>query len=204
MSCAGSAAATSSGASITSGSWSSTAAVSAPARSTRGSRSALRPPRRARPPRSRVGPALGALGGLFGGVGGAFGNALQLHLRDFAADQLRDLGQELTIFARGQRECAAFIAGTASTADAMDVGVGVVGHVEIEDVGQAADVDTARGDIGADQQAEFVVLEFLQRLGARRLRHVAMKLKHIEPVPLQRAIEDIHVALAGCRRSARS
>ena len=56
---------------------------------------------------------------------------------------------------RGQREGAALPAGAAGAADAVDIILGVVRHVEIEDVRQALDVEPARRDIAGTPAAGF-------------------------------------------------
>ena len=87
-------------------------------------------------------------------------------------------------------------AGPAGAADAMDVILGMDRHVEIEDVGQALDVEPARRDVARHQELDLAGLELLQRLGAVGLRHVAVQRRGVEAVLDQRAIEDVDVALA--------
>src|SRR3954470_12103787 len=45
------------------------------------------------------------------------------------------------------------------TADAVDILLGDIGQVEVDDVADARDVDPARGDVGRDQHAHFTGLE---------------------------------------------
>src|SRR3954449_7422178 len=52
--------------------------------------------------------------------------------------------------ARDQRDRGALGAGARGAADAVHVSLGHVGEVEIDDVGDAVDVDAASGDIGGD------------------------------------------------------
>jgi len=65
-----------------------------------------------------------------------------------------------TVFGGGEGEGAAFLAGAAGAADAVDVVLGMVGHVEIEDVAEAADVQSPRGDVAAAEQTDLAGLEF--------------------------------------------
>ncbi len=67
----------------------------------------------------------------------------------------------------------------------MDVVVGVVRYVEVEDVADGGNVEPARGDVGGDQQRDFTVAELVERQGARRLFHVAMQGADAEAVLLQ-------------------
>ena len=86
-------------------------------------------------------------------------------------------------------------AGATRAADAVDVILGVDRHVEIEHVAQAADVDAAGGHVAADQQAQLIRFELGQRCEAFRLAHVTMQRADAEAVPLERLVENVHVAL---------
>src|SRR6185437_6638144 len=116
--------------------------------------------------------------------------------RDVLADELGDRRDEAAVFGSGQREGAPLTARPPGTPDAVDIVLGMNGHVEIEDVRQALDVETAGRDVARHEQANLALLEALQRLGALGLRHVAMKRRGVEPVLRQRAIERVDVALA--------
>src|SRR5437016_5551403 len=61
-------------------------------------------------------------------------------------------------------------AGASGAADAVDVILGVVGHVKAEDMRQALDVETASRDIAGDEDADLASLEALERCGAFWLR----------------------------------
>ena len=65
--------------------------------------------------------------------------------------------------------------GAAGAADAMHVVVGMVGHIEIEDVADVRNIEAARRYVGGDEQRHFVLAELFQRRGAGLLVHVAMK-----------------------------
>ena len=88
------------------------------------------------------------------------------------------------------------LAGAAGAADAVDVVVGVMRHVEIEDVAHFRNVEPAGGDIGRDQQLGLALAEGLERGGARRLVHVAMQRHRVELVAHQRAVQLRDFALA--------
>src|SRR6266851_2317133 len=123
-------------------------------------------------------------------------NAVDFGKRYFLADQGDDGGDETAILWRCDGKGAALEPGTAGTADTMNIVRGMDRHVEIEDVRQALDVETARRDVARDQQADLVVLEALERLGALRLRHVAMQCGDVEAVARQRFLEDVDILLA--------
>ncbi len=121
---------------------------------------------------------------------------MQLHHRDVALDQPRDGGEILAVLAGDQREGATIHAGATGAADAVHIVFRMGRHVEIEHMRQTLDVEATRGHVGSDQDADFALLEFLQRGGARRLVHVAMQGGGIEAMADQRFRQDIHVAFA--------
>src|ERR1700688_770390 len=84
--------------------------------------------------------------------------------RQCDADQLFDVAQIAHFFAAcDQRDRDPLGAGARGAADAMDVGLGDVGKVEIHHMRDAVDVDAAGGDVGGDQRAD--------RAGAERRQH---------------------------------
>jgi hypothetical protein len=88
----------------------------------------------------------------FGGVG------------DFAVDELGLDGglealQATEFVGVDQGDGFAFLAGAAGAADAVDVALLVEGHVVVEDVGDAGDVEAAGGDVGGDEHFEAAFLE---------------------------------------------
>ena len=69
----------------------------------------------------------------------------------------------------------------AGAADAVDVGLVVLGAGVVDDVRHAAHVDAARCDVGGDEDADLVLAELRQRLLARDLGHVAVQRGGAEP-----------------------
>jgi hypothetical protein len=118
------------------------------------------------------------------------------HDRDRFGDKLFDRRDRLAVLGRRQGKGATPPACPTGASDAVDIVLGMVRHVEIEDVRQALNIEPARRDIAGNQQPDLAILEALQSLGAFRLRHVAVQRRRIEPVPGQRAIKNIDVALA--------
>lgn len=45
--------------------------------------------------------------------------------------------------------------GPSGSADTMDVGFGILGHVEVDDVGDVVDIDAARDDVAGHEDARF-------------------------------------------------
>ena len=78
----------------------------------------------------------------------------------------------------------------------MDVVVRVDRHVEIEDMAEPGDIKPAGGDVARHHDPDVAVLEFLKRLGAFGLGHVAMQGDRVEIMPLQGLRKNVNVALA--------
>ena len=64
--------------------------------------------------------------------------------------------------------------GAAGAADAVQVGLLVLGALVVDDVRDVVDVDAAGGDVGGDQHVDLAVAERAQRLLAGALAEVAV------------------------------
>ena len=78
------------------------------------------------------------------------------------ADQFLDPLDRLGVRLGRERDGDAGHAGTAGAADAVDVIVRLPGHVEVDDVADAFDVEAAGGDVGGDEDRDLAVLEPLE------------------------------------------
>src|SRR5439155_17455780 len=79
------------------------------------------------------------------------------------ADQLFDVAQVGHFLSTGaKRDGNAVGAGARGAADAMDVGFGDVGKIEVYHVADAIDVDATRGNIGGNQGADLAGTECRQ------------------------------------------
>ena len=78
----------------------------------------------------------------------------------------------------------------------MDVILGVRGHVEVEDVADGRDIQTASCHVRGDQQAQGAITEFVQRLGADGLVKVAVDRGCVKAVGFQGLGHHIHIHLA--------
>ena len=78
---------------------------------------------------------------------------------DALADQFLDRGQRFGIGGANDGDCGAGLAGAAGAADPVNIVVGVVRHVEIEDVTDVRNIEAAGGDVGGDQQRHGAVAE---------------------------------------------
>src|SRR5262249_25560500 len=91
------------------------------------------------------------------------------------ADELFYRGDGLVVGGGGDRYRCAAAAGPARAADAMNIIIGMMRHVEIEDVAHIGDVEAAGGHVGGDQQGHLVLAKLVERRHARGLIHVAVK-----------------------------
>src|SRR5437763_136918 len=73
-----------------------------------------------------------------------------------------------------ERDGHALAPGAAGAADPVHVGLGVLGALVVDDVGDAGDVDAASGDVGGDQHVDLLRPERAQRLLAGALAEVAV------------------------------
>ena len=73
------------------------------------------------------------------------------HARQSLADRLLDRAQIVLFFRSDERERVAVRLRARGTADAVDVVLRHVRHVEVHDVAERLDVDAARGDVGRDE-----------------------------------------------------
>ena len=64
-------------------------------------------------------------------------------------------------------------AGPGGAADAVDIVLGVLREVVVDDVAHLLDVQAARGHVGADHDRELAALEIVEDLEALSLLHVA-------------------------------
>src|SRR3954452_5744288 len=90
----------------------------------------------------------------------AAGIGAEIFARQRHLDQPLDVAEIGELLAAcDQRDRSAFGAGARGAADAVDVGLGYVGQVEIDDVRDAVDIDAAGGNIGGDQRADIAGAE---------------------------------------------
>ncbi len=93
---------------------------------------------------------------------------------DLLADQLFDVLEIRKLVEIAEADGKPAPARAACAADTVDVGLGDVRQVVVDDERQVADVDAARGDVGGDEDADLAALEALERLDARGLALVAV------------------------------
>ena len=79
------------------------------------------------------------------------------------------------VFRGDQGERVTGALGASSAADTVDVGVGSIGHIVVDDVRDAVDIQAAGGDVGGDHNAEVSGLEAVQSLLTLSLSAVAVQ-----------------------------
>src|ERR1700749_763951 len=85
-----------------------------------------------------------------------------LGARNVLADQLLDRSDRFLVELGDDGDRRAGAARAAGAADAMDIVVGVMRHVEIEDVADLGNIEAARGDVGGDQEGNFTLAELIE------------------------------------------
>ena len=96
---------------------------------------------------------------------------------------------------RDERDAEAAAACTCGTSAAMHIDFVVGGVVIDENVRHVIDVDAACGNIGADENLEFLVAEGVERLFAEALGHVAAECADFKTVAGKHLFQVAHVAL---------
>ncbi len=99
----------------------------------------------------------------------------QVHLRDFLAGGLFDGLQQSSLTRGHEQEGLAAAARPAGAADAVHVGLIIVGDVEVHDVADALHVQATGGHVGGDDDVQGTALELLHGAGADRLVHVTVQ-----------------------------
>jgi hypothetical protein len=110
---------------------------------------------------------------------GAFGE------RNALPDQLFDRAYRFVIERGDDGNRSAGAARPAGAADPMNIIVGMVGNVKIEDVADRRNIEAAGGDIGGDEERNVALAELIERRRAGGLIHIDMQGADAEAVLLQ-------------------
>ena len=119
--------------------------------------------------------------------GNRFKDAPAVHLQgdDVRAGVVDDVLQAACLVLGVQHKGDALLLGAAGAADAVQVGVVLLGNVVVKDNLDAADVDAAGGHIGGDQDVDLAGLVLFHDLVALRLAHVAVQAGGVELLGVQ-------------------
>ncbi len=111
------------------------------------------------------------------------------------ARQALDRAQGIALRGVAERDRLAALAGARGAADAVDIGLGDVGQLEIDDMADVVDVDAARGDVGRHHGAGLAGAERRQGALALALALVAVNGERVDPGGVEAARHAIGAAL---------
>ena len=75
-----------------------------------------------------------------------------------------EFADHIRIFWCDERERIACTFGATGSSDSVNVGIGCIGHVKVDDVRDAFDIESAGGDVGGDHDVEVSAFETVQRV----------------------------------------
>jgi hypothetical protein len=102
----------------------------------------------------------------------------------FAHDAL-EAPDHVVVLGRNKRECVAGSLGATSPTDPVNIGVCGIGHIEVDDMRDALDVEAACSNVGGDHDRMMAAPEALERLLALALSAVAVQARHFVASPLE-------------------
>ncbi|MCB9533683.1 MAG: hypothetical protein H6698_05120 [Myxococcales bacterium] len=117
------------------------------------------------------------------------------HRGDRLADRPLDRLEILGLFGVDQRDGDTRAARPAGATDTVDVALGLVRELEVEDVRHVVDVEAARREVGRDQHADRAAAEAVERALARILRLVPMDRRRDDAVALEVLHEPVGAVL---------
>lgn len=97
-----------------------------------------------------------------------------MFLRDVAFDETFEIGERTVLAFGDEGDGIAFSLGATGAANAVDIVLVLVGEVVVDDVGDAGDIDSTGGDIGADKNAQFALFKLIEGALALVLSSVAV------------------------------
>ncbi len=101
------------------------------------------------------------------------------------ADQVFDIREQANLVGGHQGYCLARTAGTAGTADTMNVVLWHVRQVKVDYLGELVDIDAPGGDVGSHQNTGGTILKAGQGAGSGPLAFIAMNSSSINAGFLQ-------------------
>ena len=97
---------------------------------------------------------------------------LELQSRNFLADETFDRLERGNFFAVHERKRVTDVLSAPGATDAMYIIFGMLGHIVIDDMTDAGDVEPARSDVSRNHDFVFAALESLECLDAFTLRAI--------------------------------
>ncbi len=120
----------------------------------------------------------------------------QLHGRDRLSRGSLDHAQHRALAGRHEHDRLAAAPRPAGAADAVHVRLGIVGHVEVDDVAETIEIEAARRHVGRHQDVDLAALERGDGALALRLLDVAIERGHAES-PSAQVLGEIDGRLLG-------
>ena len=117
------------------------------------------------------------------------GRCRPVHPGNCLANQALDSTDGLAVDRRDNRDCRTASSSPARAADAMDIIIGVVWHVEIENVAHLRDVEAACGNVRGNEQFHFTAAKLVKGRHACGLVHVPVQGDGVELMAQQRAMK---------------
>ena len=130
------------------------------------------------------------------------GKAIELHPAQVTADESLDGLQLLAFLGRNEGHGLSRRTGPTRAADPMHVVLRHVRQVEVHDLWQAIDVDTAGRDVGCHQHLHASALETLESASARVLALVAVDRFRIDAGTLELLRKPVGAVLRACEHKA--
>ena len=118
---------------------------------------------------------------------------------NLALEQFFDIRQVLHFIRAHQRDRLARRTGTAGATDAVDVIFRCIGQFIVNHKRQLINIEAARGDFGGNQDFHFALFEFIERLGAFKLRTITVDGGGGKAVADQFAGKVIGIDFAACK-----
>ena len=125
-------------------------------------------------------------------------DARQIHRLDRLARRAFDCAQHVAFARRDEQDRFALASRPPGAADPVDVGLGIVGDIVVDDVADALDVEPSRGDVGRDQNVDLARFEARHGAFAQRLWNVAVQWRGREAARLE-LLGEFHGRLFGAR-----
>ena len=109
-----------------------------------------------------------------------------------------ELADHVSIIRCNQSERVACAFRATSSSDSVNVGIGGIRHVEVDDMRNAFDIESAGGDIGGDHDVKVSAFETVQRVLALSLRAIAVQAGNLMSLACNLAC-DLVCAVFGAR-----
>ncbi len=115
--------------------------------------------------------------------------------RDSLCDEGLDLRQRFDVLLAAEADRIAGRTGTRRATDPVDIVLGILRQVVVDDVADVGDMKAARCHVGCDERGELALVELAEHAHALSLRHVAGHRRCVDAVCAQQSLEPFGEAL---------